>query len=359
GSDGSLKNQIDKGEYVAEDISYVDDKARKLYMTASGHEDGEDPYFMHYYAVNLDGSGVKMLDAGDAMHAVNVSDSGRFFVDNYSKVNTAPEADLHDATGAEVMPLEKIDVAPLLDAGFHFPEPFKAKADDGITDLYGVMYRPFDFDPSKKYPIVEYVYPGPQTESVTKTFSPKSANVALANLGFIVIEIGNRGGNPHRSKWYHTYGYGNLRDYGLADKKRVVEELAAKYPWIDIDRVGITGHSGGGFMSTAAMLIYPDFFKVAVSESGNHENNVYNNTWSEKNHGIKEIDNPDGDVTFEYSIEKNSELAKNLKGHLLLTSGDIDDNVHMANTMRMANALIRANKRFDLFILPGERHHYG
>jgi len=358
GSDGSLKNQIDKGEYVAEDISYVDDKARKLYMTASGHEDGEDPYFMHYYAVNLDGSGVKMLDAGDAMHAVNVSDSGRFFVDNYSKVNTAPEADLHDATGAEVMPLEKIDVAPLLDAGFHFPEPFKAKADDGITDLYGVMYRPFDFDPSKKYPIVEYVYPGPQTESVTKTFSPKSANVALANLGFIVIEIGNRGGNPHRSKWYHTYGYGNLRDYGLADKKRVVEELAAKYPWIDIDRVGITGHSGGGFMSTAAMLIYPDFFKVAVSESGNHENNVYNNTWSEKHNGLKEITGPDGKVTFEYSIEKNSEIAKNLKGHLLLSTGDIDNNVHPANTIRLMDALIKAHKRFDFVLLPGQRHGY-
>jgi dipeptidyl aminopeptidase/acylaminoacyl peptidase len=173
-----------------------------------------------------------------------------------------------------------------------------------------------------------------------------------------VIEVGNRGGNPHRSKWYHTYGYGNLRDYGLADKKRVVEELAEKYSFIDIDRVGITGHSGGGFMSTAAMLVYPDFFKVAVSESGNHDNNVYNNTWSEKHHGLKEIDGKDGKVTFEYSIDKNSEIAKNLKGHLLLSTGDIDNNVHPANTFRLVDALIKANKRFDMIVLPGQRHGY-
>jgi dipeptidyl-peptidase-4 len=257
-----------------------------------------------------------------------------------------------------VMPLEKVDVVPLLEAGYRFPEPFKVKADDGITDLYGVMYKPFDFDPNKKYPIVEYVYPGPQTESVTKTFTPKSNNVWMANLGFIVIEVGNRGGNPHRSKWYHTYGYGNLRDYGLADKKRVVEELCEKYPFIDIERVGITGHSGGGFMSTAAMLVYPDFFKVAVSESGNHENNVYNNTWSEKHHGLKEVTDKDGKVTFEYSIDKNSEIAKNLKGHLMLSTGDIDNNVHPANTLRLVDALIKANKRFDMIVLPGQRHGY-
>jgi dipeptidyl-peptidase-4 len=239
------------------------------------------------------------------------------------------------------------------------PEPFSVKADDGLTDLYGVMYKPFDFDPNKKYPIIAYVYPGPQTESVTQVFTPRSANIGLAQLGFIVIEVGNRGGNPHRSKWYHTFGYGNLRDYGLADKKAAIEQLARRDSFIDIDRVGITGHSGGGFMSAAAMLQYPDFFKVAVSESGNHENNVYNQTWSEKHHGIKEVVNEkDGSVKFEYNIEKNSEIAKNLKGHLMLTTGDMDDNVHMANTMRLADALIKANKRFDQFILPGQRHSY-
>jgi dipeptidyl-peptidase 4 len=254
--------------------------------------------------------------------------------------------------------LETPDLVPLKDAGFKFPEPFKVKADDGITDLYGVMYKPFDFDPEKKYPIVLYVYPGPQTESVTKTFNPRSNSQALAQFGFIVVEVGNRGGNPQRSKWYHNYGYGNLRDYGLADKKTAVEQLARRFPYIDVSRVGIWGHSGGGFMSTAAMLVYPDFFKVAVSESGNHENNIYNNTWSEKHHGVKEVVDKDGNVSFEYDIETNSQLAKNLKGHLLLSTGDIDNNVHPANTMRMADALIKANKRFDMLVIPGVRHGY-
>jgi dipeptidyl-peptidase-4 len=201
------------------------------------------------------------------------------------------------------------------------------------------------------------VYPGPQTESVTKTFNPRSNNISLAQFGFVVIEVGNRGGHPQRSKWYHNYGYGNLRDYGLADKKAAIEQLAKRHAFIDINRVGIWGHSGGGFMTAAAMLVYPDFFKVGWSESGNHENNIYNNSWSEKHHGIKEIEK-DGEITFEYDIEKNSELAKNLKGRLMLITGDIDNNVHPANTYRLADALIKANKRFDMFVLPGVRHSF-
>ena len=246
-----------------------------------------------------------------------------------------------------------------MEAGFHMPEPFQVKADDGITDLYGVMYKPFDFDPNKKYPIIEYVYPGPQTESVTKTFTPRAIRTSRwRNFGFIVIEIGNRGGNPHRSKWYHTFGYGNLRDYGLADKKAAIEQLARRYPWIDIDRVGISGHSGGGFMSAAAMLLYPDFFKVAVCESGNHENNIYNNTWSEKHHGVKEVDDKDGKVTFEYSIDKNSEIAKNLKGHLMLspaTSTTTSTRQHDAAGGRAD----QGEQALRQFVLPGQRHGYG
>ncbi len=355
---GALKRQITSGEYVADSIVSVDERARTLTFTAAGREAGEDPYYLHAYRVSLDGGAPKLLDPGDASHEVRAGDSGKYFVDTASRVNTAPRSTVIDASGAPLGDLETTDISAMLEAGYKFPEPFKVKADDGITDIYGVMYKPFDFDPSKKYPIIAFVYPGPQTESVTKTFTPKSQNIALAQFGFIVIEVGNRGGNPSRSKWYHTYGYGNLRDYGLADKKAAIEQLAKRDPFIDLDRVGITGHSGGGFMSTAAMLVYPDFFKVAVSESGNHENNIYNNTWSEKHHGIKEIDGDDGSVSFEYDIEKNSELAKNLKGHLLLTSGDIDDNVHQANTLRMADALIKANKRFDYFVLPGMRHSY-
>ncbi|HUA84831.1 MAG TPA: DPP IV N-terminal domain-containing protein [Bryobacteraceae bacterium] len=357
-SSGVLKNQVTSGEFVSEDIESIDDKAGTMLFSAEGRETGENPYFTHLYSVKLDGSGMKLLDPGDASHAVSAADDGRYFVDNSSTVSSAPHSILEDRAGATDLDLETTDISALTEAGFHMPEPFTVKADDGLTDLYGVMYKPFDFDPAKKYPIIAYVYPGPQTEQVTQTFSPKNANVALAQLGFIVIEVGNRGGNPHRSKWYHNYGYGNLRDYGLADKKAAIQELARRYPWIDIERVGITGHSGGGFMSAAAMLQYPDFFKVAVSESGNHENNIYNQNWSEKHHGIKEIDGADGSVSFQYSIDKNSDIAKNLKGHLLLTTGDMDDNVHMANTMRLANALIKANKRFDMFVLPGMRHSY-
>jgi dipeptidyl-peptidase-4 len=355
---GHLKAQITQGEFVAEDIMGVDEKSGVAYITADGREDGEDPYYVHLYRVNLDGSGMKLLDPGDESHAISMSDDARYFVDNSSRINSAPKSALFDGQGATLMPLEATDLAPMVQAGYKFPEPFKVKADDGITDLYGVMYKPFDFDPNRKYPIIAFVYPGPQTESVNKTFTPKSPNVMLSQLGFIVIEVGNRGGNPHRSKWYHTFGYGNLRDYGLADKKAAVEQLAERYSFIDIDRVGIWGHSGGGFMTAAAMLIYPDFFKVGVSESGNHENNIYNRPWSEKHHGVKEITDKDGNVQFEYQIEKNSEIARNLKGHLLLSTGDIDDNVHPGNTFRLVDALIKANKRFDMIVLPGQRHSY-
>jgi len=358
GADGKLKNQITSGEYVTEDIESVDEKARTMTFSAEGREEGENPYFTHVYSVKLDGSGLKLLDPGNSSHTIAAADDGKYFVDNASTVNSAPRSILYDHAGAQTMDLETTDLSALMDAGFKMPEPFEVKADDGLTDLYGVMYKPFDFDANKKYPIIAFVYPGPQTESVTQTFSPKNANVALAQLGFVVIEVGNRGGNPHRSKWYHNFGYGNLRDYGLADKKAAIEQLARRDPWIDIERVGITGHSGGGFMSAAAMLQYPDFFKVAVSESGNHDNNVYNQNWSEKHHGIKEVDGPNGEVTFDYSIDKNSELAKNLKGHLMITTGDLDDNVHQANTMRLADALIKAHKRFDQFTLPGVRHSY-
>jgi len=357
--DGRLKAQLTSGEFVGQGIEQVDEKARVLYFRACGREPGEDPYYAHLYRVGLDGSGLKPLDKGDASHDADMNDAGRWFVDNFSRVDEAPRSELRDAAGGLVCELEAADVTALLAAGFKYPEPFKVKADDGITDLYGVMYKPFDFDPGGRYPIIAYVYPGPQTESVSKTFAPRNANVALAQLGFVVIEVGNRGGHPSRSKWYHNYGYGNLRDYGLADKKRAIEQLATLHPFIDIDRVGIYGHSGGGFMSTAAMLVYPDFFKVAVSSSGNHENNVYNRWWSEKHHGVREAADKDGVVKFEYSIEKNSEIARNLKGHLMITTGDMDDNVHPANTLRLADALIKANKRFDLFVFPGQRHGYG
>ena len=358
GADGALKNQITSGEFYCDSVESIDEKTRTLYFNANGREAGEDPYYQHAYSINFNGSGIKLLNPGDASHAAATSDSGKYFVNNSSRVNIAPESILCDNLGNKVMDLEKTDLTAMNEAGFKCPEAFKVKADDGVTDLYGVMYKPFDFDEKKRYPIIAFVYPGPQTESVTKTFTPRNDRIALAQFGFIVIEVGNRGGHPSRSKWYHNYGYGNLRDYGLADKKAAIEQLSRRHAFIDIERVGIYGHSGGGFMSTAAMLVYPDFFKVAVSSAGNHENNIYNRWWSEKHHGVKEVVDKDGNVKFEYNIERNSELAKNLKGRLLLVTGDMDDNVHPANTLRVVDALIKANKRFDFFMIPGKRHGF-
>ncbi len=357
---GKLKTQLTSGTYHVENILAIDDSKRIVYFSANGREPGEDPYYLHAYKVNLDGTGLKLLNPGEFEHAMNMNDGKSFFVDNYSRVNTVPKSTLYAADGRKVMDLETADLSSLMATGYQFPQVFKVKADDGITDIYGVMYKPFDFDSTKKYPVIEYVYPGPQTESVNKAFSRSmNRNDRLSQLGFVVITMGNRGGHPSRSKWYHNYGYGNLRDYGLADKKACAEQLADRYPFIDVNRVGIHGHSGGGFMSTAAMLVYPDFFKVAVSSSGNHDNAVYNRWWSEQHHGVKEVIGEKGDTSFVYNIEKNQDLAKNLKGHLMLSTGDIDNNVHPAGTIRVANALIKANKRFDLLILPGQRHSNG
>ncbi len=356
---GKLKNQVTSGAFHCEDIVGIDEQKRILYFSANGKEINEDPYYLHMYKINFDGTGMKLLNPGEFEHGMSLDDNREFFVDNYSRVNTIPKSALYNADGKKILDLETTDVSSLMAAGYKFPQIFKVKADDGITDLYGVMYKPFDFDSTKKYPVVEYVYPGPQTEAVNKAFARAADRTdRLAQIGLIVITAGNRGGNPSRSKWYHSYGYGNLRDYGLADKKAVIEQVADRYSFIDINRVGIHGHSGGGFMSTAAILVYPDFFKVAVSSSGNHDNSIYNRWWSEKHHGVKETIGEKGDTSFVYNIEKNQDLAKNLKGHLMLTTGDIDNNVSPANTIRVVNALVKANKRFDLMILPGQRHGY-
>lgn len=359
-NNGKLKNQITSGAFHCEDIVKVDDKKRVLYFTANAKEKNENPYYQHLYKINFDGTGLKLLNEGDYDHQVSMNDNKAFFVNNASRVNTTPKATLYNTEGKKIMDLETADLSSLFATGYKFPETFKVKADDGITDLYGVMYKPFDFDSTKKYPLIEYVYPGPQTEAVNTSFSRGMDRVdRLAQLGFIVVTIGNRGGHPSRSKWYHNYGYGNLRDYGLADKKTAAEQLADRFSFIDIERVGIHGHSGGGFMSTAAMLVYPDFFKVAVSNAGNHDNSMYNRWWSEKHHGVKEIISDKNDTTFVYSIDKNPDVAKNLKGRLLLIHGEIDNNVHPANTIRVVNALIKANKRFDMLLLPTQRHGFG
>ncbi|WP_456461666.1 DPP IV N-terminal domain-containing protein [Lutibacter sp.] len=357
---GNLKKQITQGSYHVDDFIDIDEKEHVLYFTANGINKSQDPYYAHLYRINLNGTNLRSVNSGDYNTSISMSDSNKYFVSNYSRVNTIPKSELRNNNGNVIMQLETADLAQLFATGYKFPEPFKMKADDGITDIYGVMYKPYDFDSTKVYPLIEYVYPGPQTEAVAKSFSIRMNRTdRLAQVGFVVVTLGNRGGHPDRSKWYHNYGYGNLRDYGLADKKYVAEQLADKFPFIDINKVGIFGHSGGGFMSTAAMLVYPDFFKVAVSSSGNHDNTIYNSWWSETHHGVKEEIDEEGKISYKYKIDVNQELANNLKGHLMLVTGDVDNNVHPGLTIRMADALIKANKRFDFMLMPGQRHGYG
>ena len=357
---GNLKNRITEGPWHVDQILKVDEKSGVVYFMANGKNKGEHPYYEQVYRANINGGGVKQLTKGEYFYTAKIDDDARYIVTNRSRVDAIPYAEVIDNNGNSVMRLEESDFSQLLAAGYQFPEPFKVKAADGVTDLWGVMYKPFNFDSTKVYPIIDYVYPGPQVEGTNYPYSRMSVRTdRLAQAGFIVITVGQRGGHPSRSKWYHNFGYGNMRDYPLADHKYAIEQLANRHKFIDINRVGIHGHSGGGFMSTAAMCQYPDFFKVAVSCAGNHDNNIYNRWWSETHHGVKEVISEQGDTTFVYKISTNPEIAHKLKGHLLLVHGDIDNNVHPANTMRVVEALIRAGKRFDMLILPRQRHSFG
>lgn len=360
---GELLHPITTGSSLANAIVGIDQKAGTLYFMGSARQDGRDaginPYYRHLFRVGLDGSGLTDLTPGNFDDQVEASDDARYFSVTYSRVDTAPVSVLLNGRGDSVAKLAQTDVSRLLAAGYQYPKTFTVKAADGITDLYGVMYTPFDMQPGRKYPVIEYVYPGPQTESVPTTFNPSVAdNLPLAQLGFVVVFVGSRGGSPLRDKWYDSFGYGNMRDYGLADKRQAIIELGEKYPFIDPAKAGIWGHSGGGFMTAAAMLQYPTFYTAGWSESGNHDNNNYNREWSERYDGVREQAEANGAIKFIYTIEKNESLAANLRGHLMLTTGDMDDNVNLANTMQMASALMHADKRFEMLVFPGMRHPY-
>lgn len=368
---GNMKNRITNGFYTAGDIVKIDTTERTLYFEAYGKESGVNPYYAQLYSVNLDGSGMKRLTPENAHHDISASENGNYFLDNYSRVDMPTRSVLRNGDGRVIQQLEEADISRMKEAGWKAPVGFKVKAADDATDLYGVMWKPFDFDSTKSYPIISYVYPGPQTEPFPVEFTIRGSRArpaTLAQLGFVVIAMGQRGGSPLRSKYYHNYGYGDLRDYPLADNKYGIEQLASRHSFIDVDRVGIFGHSGGGFMSTAALLSYPDFYDVAVSSAGNHDNNMYNLWWSEVHNGVEKVTRkvePDSagadsvQTEWKARVEPNTELAGNLQGHLLLVHGTIDDNVHPGNTIRMADALIKAGKRFDLMMLPGQRHGFG
>lgn len=358
-ADGEFRGCITSGDWMAEKIVRLDTNKREIYVIGHGREKEMNPYYACLYKAALNGDGqVDLLTPEDANHNVVMSPSGKYFVDNYSRVDLAPRSVLRDKNGKLICDLAEADLSALYAMGWKMPERFTVKAADGVTDLYGVMWKPFDFDSTRSYPVISYVYPGPQQEAMDLNFTATgNHNAALAQVGFIVVNMGHRGGSPLRDKAYRTHGYGNLRDYALADDKHGLEQLAVRYPFIDIDRVGIFGHSGGGFMSAAAICTYPGFYKAAVASSGNHDNNMYNQSWGETFHGVTQVVKGN-DTTFTCKIPTNMELVKNLRGHLLLITGDEDNNVHPGQTLRLADALLKAGKNFEIFVLPGQGHFY-
>jgi dipeptidyl aminopeptidase/acylaminoacyl peptidase len=353
---GKLKNQVESGAYTVERIWHVDDVAKKVYLTAWGKEPGV-PYYARLYVVGFDGSGMKLLTPEDGNHRITFVPTGKYFLDTYSRVDVPPVTTLRSAEdGSVIMPLEKADIDLLKSIGWTPAEVFTVKARDNVTTIYGLMYKPSNFDPNKKYPIITHIYPGPQVGSVGDWgFSTGSSGQArsLAELGFIVIQLDHMG-TPKRSKAFHDFYYGNMGDNGIPDHVAAIRQLAARYDYIDIEKVGIYGFSGGGFASTDAIFRYPDFFKVAVSGSGNHDNRTYGFFWGEKYQGLYKADSARG--TDNYEAQANYTLAKNLKGKLLLTTGDMDNNVHPSNTFRVVDALIRANKDFDMLVIPDTPH---
>ncbi len=353
---GKPKNQITKGDWNVTQLLRVDEPKRELYFLGVGREKGRDPYFIHFYKIGFDGQGLKLLTPENANHEVSLSPSGRYFVDNYSTPEVPPVSVLRDSDGKLITTFEKADISKLVAAGWKPPVPFTVKARDGVTDLYGLMFKPTNLDPARKYPIINHIYPGPQTGSVgSRSWSAsRSDTQALADLGFIVVEIDGMG-TPWRSKKFHEAYYGDMGDNTLPDQVTGMKQLAQRYPWIDINRAGIYGHSGGGYATADAMFRYPDFFKVGISESGNHDNREYEDDWGEKWQGLLESKNGKSN----YDSQANQNFAKNLKGHLLLAHGTMDDNVPPYNTLLVVDALIKANKDFDLLLLPNQHHGYG
>jgi dipeptidyl aminopeptidase/acylaminoacyl peptidase len=353
---GKLKQQITTGEGNVTQLLRVDEKTRTLYFQGVGKEQGRDPYFRHFYKIGMDGKNLTLLTPEDADHDVGLSPSGRFFIDNYSRPEMPTVSVVRNADGKGIVELEKMDISRLVASGWKPPMPITVKARDGKTDLYGLMYVPTNLDSTKKYPIINHIYPGPQTGSVgSRSFNPTRGDAqSLAELGFVVVEIDGMG-TPWRSKSFHDAYYGNMGDNTLPDQVAGMKELASRYKWIDIDRAGIYGHSGGGFATADAMFRYPDFFKVGISESGNHDNRVYEDDWGERYQGL-ETRGPNGGSNYDDAANQN--IAKNLKGKLLLAHGTLDNNVPPNNTLLVVDALIKANKDFDLLMLPNQAHGY-
>jgi dipeptidyl-peptidase-4 len=354
---GLQKNRITSGDGNVTQVLRLDEAGRTIFFQGVGKEPGRDPYFRHFYKIGFDGKGQTLLTPEDGDHTVDLSPSGKYFVDTYSKPDTAPVTVLRDMTGQVVVALETGDISRLVATGWKPPMPFTVKGRDGTTDLYGLMFRPTSFDETKRYPIINNIYPGPQTGSVGgRSFSAARGDAqAIAELGFIVVQIDGMG-TPWRSRTFHEAYYGDMGDNTLPDQVAGMKELAARHPWIDLERAGIYGHSGGGFATAGAMFRYPDFFKVGVSQAGNHDNRVYEDDWAEKWQGLL-VKKPDG--TSNYDDQANQTHAKNLKGKLLLAHGTMDTNVPVYSTLLVVDELIKANKDFDLIMFPNRGHGFG
>jgi dipeptidyl-peptidase 4 len=354
---GRLRNRVTSGAWSVMDVLHVDQSAGWVYFTAAGRERGRDPYHRHLYRVRLDGRGLTLLSPEDADHVVSVSPGGSWLVDSYSRVDAPPVTVVRRPDGRVVQTLEEADISRLRATGWPEPVPFTAKARDGITDLHGVMYRPSTFDPGRRYPIINNIYPGPQAGSIgPRTFaaSRRGDVQALAELGFVVVQI-DALGTPMRSLPFQAHYYGALEDNGLPDQIAVMRQLAERHPWIDLDRVGIYGHSGGGYATAMALLRHPDFFHVGVAGAGNHDNRGYTYYWGEKWQGLRL---PVGEGKDTYTGQASHEWAENLRGRLLLSYGTMDDNVHPDLTLLLIDELIRHNKDFDLVVLPNRNHGY-
>ncbi len=350
-----LIRQLTSGSYEVSNVEYIDEAAGMLYFTAMGREAGRDPYYHHLYRVSLDGGEPELLTPEDAAHTISFAPGGGCFIDNCSTLEQPPLILLRKADGSIICELERADISALEATGWKKPERFKAKARDGSSDVYGAIFRPSDLDPEAQYPVIDYIYGGPQAIQAPAAFADAAREreknfweaQSLAELGFVVVMIDGLG-MPGRSKAQHDHSYRKLQDNGLPDHITAIRQLADRYGYLDISSVGIFGHSAGGYASCRAMFTYPDFFKVAVSSAGNHDHRLDKATWVERYMGLP--------VSDHYVFSANQNHAENLQGKLLLIHGDMDENVHVASTMVVVDALIKANKDFDLLIMPNQPH---
>jgi dipeptidyl aminopeptidase/acylaminoacyl peptidase len=351
GATGRVKNQVTKGPWVVRNVDHVDEAKRQIWFSASGVNPKQDPYFTQYYRINFDGSGLTPLTDADGTHTVAWSADSSFYLDTWSRVDLAPLLALHRGSDQKiVMNVEQGDLSALTATGWRPPEVFVARGRDGTTDIWGLIFKPTNFDPAKKYPVIENIYAGPQGSFVPKSFSVNNAMRNLAELGFIVVQVDGMG-TSNRSKAFQDVAWHDLADAGFPDRILWHKAVAAKYPWYDISRVGIYGTSAGGQNSLGALLFHPEFYKAAVSAAGCHDNRMDKIWWNEQWMGWP--------IGPQYTASSNTEHVANLQGDLLLIVGELDTNVDPSSTMQVVNALIRANKMFDLLVIPGADHTNG